>query len=86
MPERMATECVSAKQDDVHRQNEGANTDAPRRFVGHWVGKPLSLPRIVSEKSDENDRKKKEVTMNVLHDQRQRIFPTIAFARFTDST
>ena len=48
MAQRMTTECVAAKQNDVHRQHDRAHADAKGTFAGCRIDKPKRLPNVVA--------------------------------------
>src|SRR5947209_16944222 len=75
MPERVATKSVAAEQVDVHDQDQRSNTNAEAAI------KPKCFPNVVSEDDDEEQRDVHEIPVNILHDQRERPFPEIRFAR-----
>src|SRR5947209_3670704 len=76
MPKRVATKSVAAEQVHVHGQDERSNTDA------EVAVKPNCFPNVVSENDDKEQGNVHEITVNILHDQRERPLTEIRFARF----
>src|SRR4051812_9675283 len=86
MPQRMTTKCVAAQEHDVDRQNNRADADAERLLLRRRSREPHRFPGIIGEDQNKNEREIKKVAMHILHDERERTFTEISFARFADGT
>src|SRR5688500_18836819 len=84
MSERMAAERVAAEEDDVDREQERSDTDTELPCAGGRIGKPQCHPDVVSEDHDEQQRQIQEVPVDVLQDERKRVFAEVLVARFAD--
>src|ERR1043166_2475581 len=67
----MAAKGVAAQEDDVERENDGAQPEAEAGPAGRGIGKPKGLPNVVRQKDDEEQPDIKEVTVDVLQDERE---------------
>ncbi len=85
MAQRMTAERVAAQQDYVQREHDCSDADA-EMIRTRCVRKPHRFPRIVRENENEQQREVKEVAVNVLHDERKRIFTEISLSRLTHRT
>ena len=74
----MTTQRVSAEKDDVQRQHDATHADS------ETIREPITLPGVVGKHEQEQQREVEEVTMNILDDERERVFSAIALARLTD--
>ena len=83
MTQRVTAICVATEQDDVHCQHNRSNANA-EMLPARGVGKPHRFPHVVRENQNEEQRKVKEVAVDVLHDERKGIFAQISFARLAD--
>src|SRR5437773_2363289 len=84
MPQRMTAQRVAAEQDDVHHENDGAETNTEILAAGGAVEEEHRVVRIFGEDDQKNERRVQEVAVNVLNHQRQEALAAIALARFTD--
>lgn len=84
MPQAVAAECVQAEANDIRGQHERSDADAE---TGDAVSprEPERIPRVVSKEQKEKYREIKEVSVNILKDQRKLAFAPIAGTRFSDS-
>src|SRR5437899_10746786 len=80
----MTTKCVAGQQDDINCKHNRADANAECSFPAVWIDKPKRFPDVVGQNQKEKERKIKKVTMNILHDERERPFAPVAFTRFTD--
>ena len=80
----MATESVTAEQDNINRKHDGADADAERTAAGHRIVEPKGFPNVVTQNQNENEREIQKIAVHILHDQRERTFTEISFARFAD--
>src|SRR6266404_461791 len=84
MSQRVTTECVTTEQNDVDREHNRANANAERTPAARHIDKPECFPNIIGQDQNEKKREIKKVAVNVLHDERERTFAEISFARFAD--
>ena len=80
----MASQRIAGQKSHIKRQHKGSDANAEGDFRRCHVGEPHRLPDIVREENQKDQREVKEVTMDVLHDQRKGVFAAINFARFSD--
>lgn len=80
MTQRVTAKCVATEQDDVHCQHNRSNADA-EMLPARGVGEPDRFPHVVRQDQNEEQRKVKEIAMDVLHDERKGIFTQIFLAR-----
>src|SRR5438128_10811648 len=81
----MATESVTAEQDNINRKHDGADADAERTAAGHRIVEPERFPNVVTQNQNENEREIQKIAVHVLHDERERALAEIRFARLADS-
>src|ERR1051325_1069486 len=81
----MAAERVAAQQDHIKRKHESPDSDAER---GHSrrIGEPGRFPNIRGEKKYEHQRDVEQIAMDILENQRKRIFAAITFTWFAHGT
>src|SRR5713101_8720716 len=82
MSQRVTTKCVPTEQDDVDREHNRADAKTERTPAARSIDKPESFPNIIGQDQNEKQREIKKVAVNVLHDERERTFAEISFARF----
>src|SRR5436305_9697214 len=78
MSQRMTAECVTAEQDDIDRKHNCADAD-PKMII-----KPQRFPNVVSKNQNKNEREIEKVTVDVLHDERERTLAEISFPGLAD--
>src|SRR5205814_2121183 len=81
----MAAEGVQPEQNRVHDQDNGAQpyTELCSRTVG--TVEPESLPGIVGQKEDEDDRKIQKIAVRILNQQRPLALAPVGLARLAHS-
>src|SRR5437016_10718873 len=74
----MTAESVTAKKDDVDRENDCADANAEPAI------EPDRFPNVVEQDQNKNQREIKKVTMNVLHDERERSLAPVCRSWFAN--
>src|SRR5207302_7154631 len=72
------TKSITAEENDVDREDDGADTDAKS------IVEPECFPNVVAQNQNEDEREIKKVTMHILHDERERALAPICVARFAN--
>ena len=71
MPQRMASKCVPAQQNNVDSEHDRSNANAERTFAGRWIDKPEPLPNVIRQDQNEQERDVEKIAVHVLHDERE---------------
>src|SRR5262245_29992268 len=69
--QRMTSEGIAAEKNHVKGQHDGSDADPEGDVCRCHVSKPHRLPDIVREENQKEQREIHEVTMHVLHDERE---------------
>src|SRR5581483_10008379 len=78
MAECVAAEYIAAEQNYVNSEHQTADANAEA------VREPVRFPGIPDQKAPNDVREPKEVTVQILHNQRKRALAQISFARLAD--
>ena len=79
----MAAEGVAAQQDEVDGEYQRTDSDAKLHRASRWLIHQSALYTSAARKPEDDHREQQEVAMDVLQDQRERVFADIAVARLT---
>ena len=82
MTQGMTAQGVAAQKKNVERENNRSNADA--KMFNAAVRKPQAFPNVIREIDQEQHTEVQEVTVNILHDEREGPFTQIEFAGFAD--
>ena len=66
MAERVTAKSVTAEQNDVDREDDGADADSES------ITEPKRLPDVVAQNQNENEREIQKIAVHILHDERER--------------
>src|SRR5688500_14491174 len=85
MTQRMTSERIPTEEDDIRCEQDRPDAYSELCRARRRVGEPHRFPRIVREKDEKDQREVEEVPVNVLDDERKRIFAKVSFTRLADS-
>src|ERR1700733_5690315 len=80
----MAAQRISSQQANIQRQYKRSHADAEADLAGCRIGEPERMPDIGRQKEKEDDCQVHEIAVDVLQNERERIFAPIRFSRLAD--
>src|ERR1043166_5939384 len=86
MAHRVATQRVTAQQDNIDQQDQRSDADSKRCHACRGILEPEGVPGVKGQDDQKSERKIQEVAVNVLQDQGQRALAAIVLARLPDGT
>ena len=80
----MTAQGIAAKENDVGRQQQGAEADAEFTRARERIGEPHRLPDVMGEKDEKKKGEVQEVSVDILDDQRKRALAAVSITRLAD--